>query len=65
MKAVILARVSSNEQEYGKSLEAQIEGGLQYAQHKGFEVLETYDMVESSTRGKRQQFNEMIDFAKK
>lgn len=64
MKAVILARVSSNEQEFGKSLEAQYELGLQYAQRKGLEVIQKYRIVESSTKGKRREFNEMISFVK-
>ena len=65
MKAVILARVSSNEQEYGKSLGAQYELGLQYAQRKGLEVIQKYRIVESSTKGKRREFNEMIAFVKR
>ena len=65
MKAVILARVSSNEQEFGKSLEAQYELGLQYAQRKGLEVIQKYRIVESSTKGKRREFNKMLSFVKR
>ena len=65
MKAVILALVSTNEQEYGKSLGAQYELGLQYAQRKGLEVIQKYRIVESSTKGKRREFNEMIAFVKR
>lgn len=64
MKAVILARVSSNEQEFGKSLEAQFALGRQYAQRKGLEVIKEYRIVESSTRGKRKEFYDMVTFVK-
>ena len=62
MKAIILARVSSNEQEYGKSLEAQLVKSREYAQNKGLDVIKEYRLVESSTRGERKEFNEMISF---
>ena len=62
MNAVILARVSSNEQEFGKSLEAQLALGKQYAQRKGLEVIREYRLIESSTRGERKEFNEMLSF---
>ena len=65
MKAVILARVSTTEQEYGKSLEAQVSLGLQYAQRKGMEIIHEYRIIESSTKGKRREFNEMLAFVKK
>ena len=64
MKAVILARVSSTEQEYGKSLEAQVSLGLQYAVSKGLEVIREYRLVESSTRGTRKEFYQMLNFVK-
>lgn len=63
MKAIILARVSSNEQEYGKSLEAQLVKSREYAQNKGLDVIKEYRLVESSTRGERKEFYEMIEFA--
>lgn len=65
MKAVILARVSSTEQEYGKSLDAQVTLGIQYAQRKGMEVIQQYRIIESSTKGQRREFNEMLAFVKK
>ena len=64
MKAVILARVSTTEQEYGKSLEAQIDEGLRYAARKGLEVIKEYRLVESSTRGTRKEFHQMLNFVK-
>ena len=64
LKAVLLARVSSTEQEFGKSLDAQLVLGREYAQRKGLEIIKEYRIIESSTRGKRKEFNEMIKFVK-
>ena len=60
--AVILSRVSSTEQEYGKSLDAQTEQGKEYVRKKGLEILKTFRIVESSTKGERKDFSEMMDF---
>ena len=65
MKAVILARVSTTEQEYNKSLDTQVECSLRYAARKGMEVIKQYRIIESSTKGKRREFNEMLDFVQK
>ena len=62
MKAIIWTRVSSVEQEYGKSLDAQMLSCRQYAANKGFNVLKEFSISESSTRGNRKKFNEMIRF---
>ena len=62
MKAVILTRVSSKEQEEGKSLDAQKENLLRYCRLNNLEILETYVIVESSTRGHRKDFYAMLDF---
>ena len=64
MKAVILTRVSTKEQEEGHSLPAQNTRLLDYAKRKGLEVIKTYQIIESSTRGKRKEFMEMIEFCK-
>ncbi|MDR1196063.1 MAG: recombinase family protein [Endomicrobium sp.] len=64
MKAVILSRVSSLEQEDGKSLKAQMENAEKYAKNKGLNVIKTFTLVESSTRGGRKKFYEMIEFVK-
>lgn len=61
-KAVILARVSTREQEDGKSLPAQIEICQNYAHDKGLQVLKQYSIVESSTQGNRKQFNQIMDY---
>lgn len=64
MKAVILARVSSKEQEEGHSIEAQIKRLQEYCQRKGLEVIKTFQITESSTKGDRKRFMEMLNFCK-
>ncbi|MGX6960238.1 MAG: recombinase family protein [Rickettsia endosymbiont of Pentastiridius leporinus] len=63
-KAVILARVSSREQEEGYSIDAQKHRLQEYCKHKKLEVIKVFEIVESSSRGDRKQFKEMIKFAK-
>ena len=62
MKAFILTRVSSKEQEDGYSLAAQKKKLLDYCQVKGLEVSpqHIYGLIESSTKGKRSEFWKMI-----
>lgn len=62
MKAAILARVSTKDQEEGHSLEAQIANLRLYADRKGLEIIRDYTIVESSTKGHRPEFMQMIDF---
>ncbi|NRB11528.1 MAG: recombinase family protein [Rickettsiaceae bacterium] len=64
-KAVILARVSSKDQEEGYSIEAQKHRLKEYCALKGLEVLKVFEFIESSTNGNRKQFNEAIEFTKK
>lgn len=64
MKAVILTRVSTKEQEDGHSLAAQSTRLIEYAKRKELAVLKTYQIIESSTKGKRKEFMEMINFCK-
>lgn len=61
-EAVILARVSSAEQENGKSLDAQIELCQEYAERNNLRIIQTYALVESSTKGDRKKFQQMMDF---
>jgi site-specific DNA recombinase len=61
-KAIIFARVSTTEQEQGHSLEAQIAKLQDYAKKNNLNVIETFDVTESSTRGDRPKFHEMIAF---
>lgn len=64
MKAVILTRVSSKEQEDGHSLAAQSTRLIEYANRKKLEVIKSYQIIESSTKGKRKEFMEMLNFCK-
>jgi site-specific DNA recombinase len=65
MKAVILIRVSSKDQEDNYSLDAQSERLKEYCERKGFIDTIEFRIVESSSRGNRKQFNEMITYIKK
>lgn len=65
MKAIILTRVSTKMQEEGLSLLAQNNRLHEYAERKGLEIIKSFEIVESSTRGERKQFMEMINFCKK
>ncbi|MCX4348395.1 MAG: recombinase family protein [Alphaproteobacteria bacterium] len=65
MKAVILTRVSSKEQEDGHSLAAQNTRLIEYAKRKNLEVIKSYQIIESSTHGKRKEFTEMLNFCKR
>lgn len=64
-KAIILVRVSTKEQEDGHSLDAQRERLIRYCARQNLDILDIYTLTESSTRGDRKKFNEMLDFAKK
>ncbi len=60
MKAIILARVSSAEQELGHSIPAQVQRLQDYAERKGMTVIETHSITESSTHGNRTKFDAII-----
>lgn len=62
MEAVIFARVSSREQEEGYSLDAQISNLRGYSKAHNLNVIKEFVIVESSTRGDRKKFYEMIKF---
>lgn len=63
MKAVILARVSTEEQkDKGNSLPAQIERMLIYCKRKEFEVAKTYSFDESAYKKKRDEFDKILEF---
>lgn len=63
MKAIILARVSTEEQkEAGNSLPAQVVRGKNYCKQKGFTVVETFSFDESAYKVKRDAFDEILDF---
>lgn len=64
MRAIIIARVSSKDQEDGLSLEAQLRRLDNYIKDKSFELIhEPYQIVESSTRGERKKFLKIVDDA--
>jgi site-specific DNA recombinase len=65
MQAVILARVSTKEQEEGHSIAAQRQRLIDYCARKGLKVIKTFELVESSTRGERKEFAAMLEFAQK
>ncbi len=65
MKAIILARVSTKEQEEGHSLNAQKQRLVEYCQRRGFTVIKSFELIESSTRGERKEFQAMLEFAQK
>lgn len=63
MKAVILARVSTEEQrDAGNSLPAQIERIRSYCQRKEFNVVETFSFDESAYKTKRDEFDKILEF---
>lgn len=68
-QAVMLARVSSRKQERGASLEAQEKSIKEYCSRNNLMIIEPYPkafvFTESSTRGGRKKFNEMIEFIEK
>lgn len=56
MRAVILARVSTEEQkEAGNSLPAQIHRLEEYCKRKGFDIVETFSFDESAYKDKRDE----------
>lgn len=62
MKAIILARVSDKNQD---SNEAQLSRIIAYAKDKGLEEWKVIKLKESSTRGDREKFQEIIEIIKK
>lgn len=63
--AVILGRVSSKPQEDGYSIDGQVNKGRDYCARNGLKVIQEYTFHESSTRGNRPKFFEMIKFIEK
>jgi DNA invertase Pin-like site-specific DNA recombinase len=61
MKAIILARVSTEDQMIeGQSIPAQIARSREYAKRKGFDVISEYQFDESSMKDRRTKFEEVI-----
>jgi DNA invertase Pin-like site-specific DNA recombinase len=65
MKALLLARVSSREQEEGQSIPAQERRLREYAERKGLVVDEVFKITESSTKDTRKQFEKVLDRIRK
>ena len=66
IKAVIYARVSSEEQKKeGFSIEAQLDLLRDYAKKHNFEVIKEFVESESAKQSGRQEFNKMLSFLKK
>ncbi|MCL1892138.1 MAG: recombinase family protein [Alphaproteobacteria bacterium] len=63
-QAIIWARVSKKEQKEGVSTDAQIKDTTSYCNAKKFVIIKTFDVAESSTRGKRPEFNQMLDLVR-
>ncbi len=65
MKAIILARVSTEEQkEAGNSLPAQIARLENYCKRKDFHVAEVFSFDESAYKEKRDEFDRILDYLK-
>jgi site-specific DNA recombinase len=64
MRAIVLARVSTKEQEEGHSIAAQKQRLAEYCRRKGLELIRSFEIVESSTKGERKEFFAMLDFVK-
>ena len=63
MKAVIIARVSTEEQkEAGNSLPAQIVRLESYCERKGYEIIKKFSFDESAYKNQRDDFDEILDF---
>lgn len=60
MKAILLARVSSKEQEEGQSIPAQERRLREYAQRRGLIVDEVFKITESSTKDTRREFEKIL-----
>ena len=66
MKAVILARVSTEEQkDAGNSLPAQIRRIQDYCKRKDFKIAETFSFDESAYKTKRDEFENVLEYLEK
>jgi site-specific DNA recombinase len=65
MKAILLARVSSKEQEEGQSIPAQERRLREYAERKGLVVEEIFKITESSTKDTRKEFEKILERIRK
>lgn len=61
-EAGIFARVSSEKQEKGASIDAQKESVYEYCKNKGLKIIKEFIITESTIRGERKQYKEMLKF---
>jgi site-specific DNA recombinase len=61
MKAIILARVSSKEQEDGQSIPAQVRRLREYADRQKLTIIHEFQITESSTKESRKEFEKIIN----
>ena len=61
-EAITFARVSSEKQERGASIDAQKELIYDYCMEKNLKIIKEFEITESTTRGDRVKYNEMLDF---
>ena len=62
MKTVILARVSTREQEEGFSTDAQMQRLREDAQLKNLCIIKEFSLTESASKDKRENFERILDF---
>lgn len=63
MKAILIARVSTEEQrDAGNSLPAQLARLEKYCQNKNFEIIRTFSFDESAYKEERDEFYRILDF---
>jgi site-specific DNA recombinase len=60
MKAILLARVSSRDQEENNSIPAQLRRLNDYADRIGFDEIESHKLIESSTKRTRKEFSAIL-----
>ncbi len=65
MKAIILARVSSKDQEEGLSIPSQVRRLTEYTFKKNLQVERTFQVTESSSKDIRNQFDEILTYIEK
>ncbi|MDR3550519.1 MAG: recombinase family protein, partial [Candidatus Babeliales bacterium] len=63
MKAILIARVSTEEQkEAGNSLPAQVARLEKYCQNKSFTIIKNFSFDESAYKNLREEFDNILDF---
>jgi len=65
MKAILLARVSSREQQEGMSIPAQERRLREYTERNGLKVYQIFAITESSTKDTRKEFQKILEIIKK